>query len=135
MTEPATYAVDELGTAFHSGDPDAVLALFADTGEVVYTGSEPGEVAVGRAAFATLLDDLFAREERYCWRAVSVAAVEDAGRLYVVAECDLTVHPIGPGNRTGPATERAPYRISGVLEQQGSAWRWRLCHGSEPSGS
>lgn len=135
MTDLAAQAVDELGAAFGSGDPDVVLALFADSGEVVYAGSEPGEVAVGKTAFKALLEQLFARDERYCWRATSVAAVDDAGRLYVVADADLSVHPIGPGQSVGPAAEVVPYRVSGVLERQGPSWRWRLCQGSEPTGS
>ena len=123
MIAVATQAVDELGAAFLSGDTDAVLLLFADVGEVVYAGSEPGEVAVGKPALKELLAELFARDERYGWQATSVVAVEDTGRLYIVAECELTVHPSG---------EQVPYRVTGVLELHGAAWRWRLCQGSEP---
>jgi ketosteroid isomerase-like protein len=124
MTDRAARAVDELGDAFLSGDTDAVLALFADVGEVVYAGSEPGEVAVGKNAIKALLDELFARDERYSWRATSVVTLENGGRWYVVAECVLTVHPSG---------EQVPYRVTGVLEYEGAAWRWRLCQGSEPA--
>jgi hypothetical protein len=133
MTAAAAQLVDQLGAAFLSGDVDVVLALFAEPGEVIYAGSEPGEVAVGKPALKALLDELFARDERYCWRATSVAAVEDGGRLYVVADSELSVHPVGDGDALGPATEVVPYRVSGVLERQGSGWRWRLCQGSEPA--
>lgn len=133
MTETAARAVDELGAAFLAGDRDAVLALFADSGEVLYAGSEPGEVAAGRSALRALLDRLFARDERYCWRATSTVVAEEDGRLYVVADCDLTVHPVGPDQSAGPATELVAYRIGGALERHGTSWLWRLCQGSEPS--
>lgn len=138
MNDPvasATQAVDLLGSMFLDGDTAAVCALFADTGEVVYAGSEPGEIAVGLTALAALLDQLFSREERYCWRATSVAAFNSAGLLFVVADSELSVHPVDADQSAGPASERAPYRISGVLEPHGSSWRWRLCQGSEPSAA
>lgn len=131
--EVATRAVNELGAAFLSGSTTAVLAHFAETDDIVYAGSESGEVAVGKGAVTVLLDELFGRDERYCWHATSVAALESSGLLYVVAESDLAVHPIGAGQLLGPAAEQVPYRVSGVLEQHGSSWRWRLCQGCEPA--
>lgn len=129
----AADAVDALGTAFLSGVPDAVLDHFASTGEVVYAGSEPGEVAVGKDRIHSLLQALFARDERYSWRTTTVSAATELDTLYVVADADLFIHPTSPGTPIGPATERLPYRISGVLEREGARWRWRLCHGSEPA--
>ena len=51
----ARTAVDHLGECFLRADVDAVLAAFAQSGPVVYAGSERGEVAVGRSALRTLL--------------------------------------------------------------------------------
>jgi hypothetical protein len=130
---PVDALVDALGAAFLSGDPDRVLGHFASTGHIVYAGSEPGEVAVGRVALQALLAELFGRDERYSWRTTSVSAAGTATTLYVVADADLLIHPEPPGAPVFPATETIPYRVSGVLEREAAGWRWRLCQGSEPA--
>jgi hypothetical protein len=129
----AAAAVDALGTAFLSGDPDAVLRYFATTADPIYAGSEPGEVAVGRVALRSLLEELFSRNERYSWRTTRVASTGGDDVLHLVADADLFVHPCADGSAAGPATEQAPYRITGVLEREPEGWRWRLCQGSEPA--
>jgi len=130
----ARAAVDSLGEAFLAGDPDAVLRSFATSGAVLYAGSEPGEIAVGRAALRALLEDLFAREERYSWRARSVIATRgDDHTLYLVAEADLLVHPHWNGTTAATPSEQVPYRVSGVLERDHDTWSWRMCQGSEPA--
>lgn len=129
----ARVAVDALGAAFLTGDPDAVLRQFAATGDPVYAGSEPGEVAVGRAALRSLLEELFARDERYSWRTTRVSSTGRPGVVHLVADAVLFVHPCANGRPAASATEELPYRIAGVLEREASSWRWRLCHGSEPT--
>lgn len=135
---PATAArlVDALGDAFASGDVATVLRCFAADGDVLYAGSEDSEVAVGAAAVTSLLEDLFARDERYSWRCRNVHVlrlppVATGGVLVaVVAEATLTVHPVGGG---APNEDDLPYRVSGLLEKQGDGWAWRVCEGAEPA--
>jgi hypothetical protein len=129
----ASGAVDALGAAFLSGEPDTVLAQFAASGEPIYAGSEPGEVAVGKPALRSLLEELFSRDERYSWRTTSVTSTGDADVVHLVADADLFVHPCTSGSVPGPATEQVPYRITGVIEREPEGWRWRLCQGSEPA--
>lgn len=130
--EEAVRLVDGLGEAFASGDPDAVLSRFADDGEVMYVGSEPGESAVGRPALRVLLSDLFARDERYVWRCESVQVARSRTCVSVVADARLFVLPVG-APATSAGTESFPYRVGGTLEPSPSGWRWRYCQGSEPS--
>ncbi len=130
----ARAAVDRLGSAFLTADVDAVLAEFVDGDEVVYAGSEAGEVAVGRAALRSLLVEVLGREERYSWRAGAVHEVRAADTVHVVAEAELTVH-VPDGDRWRPE-ELLAYRVSGVLERppgSDGSWRWRSCTGSEPA--
>lgn len=129
----AAAAVDALGTAFLSGDPDTVLRHFATTGEPIYAGSEPDEVAIGRDALRSLLAELFSRDERYSWRTTGMTSTGGDEVVHLVAEADLFVHPCASGSATGAATEQVPYRITGVLEREPDGWRWRLCQGSEPA--
>jgi hypothetical protein len=131
----ARAAVDHLGTCFLRADVDAVLAAFAESGPVVYAGSERGEVAVGRSALRTLLGDVLSRDERYSWRAGEVHEVLDGDTVHLVAEAELTVH-VPDGDAGWRPDERLPYRLSGALQREGGpgrdAWRWRVCVGSEP---
>ena len=131
----ARAAVDRLGACFLEADVDAVMAEFAQSGEVVYAGSEQGEVAVGRTALRALLDDLLAREERYSWRAGDVHEVVAADTVHLVAEAELTVH-VPDGSAGWRPDERLPYRLTGVLQREAdqgpTRWCWRLCQGSEP---
>ncbi len=131
----ARVAVDALGAAFLSGDPDAVLRQFATTGDPVYAGSEPGEVALGTAALRSLLEELFSRNERYSWRTTSLRSTGGDDVVHLVAEAELFVHPCATGSAAGPAAEQVPYRITGVLEREPDGWRWRMCQGSEPTQS
>ena len=135
MNEVAIAAVDALGAAFLSGDPDAVLRQFAPTGDVVYAGSETGEVAVGRDGVRALLEELFDRDERYAWHTTSMTTAGGGAVLYVVADTTLTVHPHQDGVTARQPTEQVPYRVTGVLERDPEHWRWRMCHGSEPTRS
>ena len=130
----ARAAVDRLGLLFLEGDADAVLAEFSRCDQVVYAGSESGEVAVGRADLRAFLLELFSREERYSWRAGDVHEVAGGDSVHLVAEAELTVHSRDGGTRWRPQ-ERLPYRVSGVLQHEPGPvpWRWRLCLGSEPA--
>jgi hypothetical protein len=131
----ARAAVNRLGARFLEADVDAVLAEFAGSGEVLYAGSEPGEVAVGHPVLRALFEDLLGREERYSWVAGEVHEVVTDDTVHLVAEAELTVHV--PDRSTGwRPHERLPYRLTGVLQREPGAgpasWRWRLCQGSEP---
>jgi hypothetical protein len=130
--DEASDVVDALGNAFALGDVGAVIEMFTDEGEVMYAGSEQGEVAVGLPALRLLLADLFSRDERYSWRCDSVHITACAEGIAVLADATLFVDP-WPGRPDGSGREIFPYRVSGVLEEQGGSWRWRLCHASEPS--
>lgn len=133
--DQAVRLVDSLGDAFAAGDHERVLAAFASDGDVVYVGSEPGEVAVGHIALRTLLGELFARVERYRWRCHSAHVADTDHGVLVVAETVLTVE------RAAEDTDAVadvpwpsfPYRVTGLLESSPNGWRWRLCQGAEPA--
>jgi hypothetical protein len=41
----------------------------------------------------------------------------------------------GDASRSSPREERhGEYRVTGVLVRDGTEWRWRIFHGSEPAG-
>ncbi len=120
-------AARRLSDAFSTRDLAAAMDCFLDHDDIAYIGSEAGERASGRAAVAALLTELFARPEAYAWD------VHDAGVFVKDGVAYLSCESIGYV-RTDTGDERSfPYRLSGLLEHTRSGWRWRACHGCEPS--
>ncbi len=128
--EDAVAVIEALGAAFAAGSVEAVVGRFAPEGDVMYAGSEWGEVAVGLPALRQVLTELFARDERYSWRCDSVYAVACGVGFAVLADATLFVDPWPHDPDVGRQT--VPYRVSGLLEGHEGDWRWRVCHGSEP---
>jgi predicted RecA/RadA family phage recombinase len=126
----AVDLVDTLGEALKSGDVTAVLQCFAADGDVIYAGSETDEVAVGTAALASLLEELFARNERYSWRSSTAHVLVCTAGAVVVAEAALTVHAVADG---AAIETDLPYRITGLLEPAHDRWVWRMCQSAEPT--
>jgi hypothetical protein len=129
--DEASDIIHALGEAFRAGDVDAVTAQFATEGDVIYAGSERGEVALGLADLRSLLADVFARDERYSWRCDAVRVASCAAGFAVLADATLFVEPY-PDTTDGAGRLTLPYRVSGLLESENESWRWRTCHGSEP---
>jgi ketosteroid isomerase-like protein len=123
-----TAAVEQLGAAFAARDVEAALACFVPDHEIGYAGSEQGESATGRLAVRALLKEVFARDESYSWTVTTTTIHAYGSNAYVFAEVDGLV--------TTDAGELTPfpYRISGLLEAVDGIWRWRHCHGCEPTG-
>ena len=96
-TDEASRLIDRLGDAFAAADIERVVTLFAAEGDVIYAGSEPDEVAVGRPALRLLLTDLFNRSERYSWRCESVCCVTCAAGVLVLAVAVVVNSRFGKG--------------------------------------
>ncbi len=132
--DEAGTLIHSLGEAFRAGDVDAVTSQFVTAGDVMYAGSERGEVALGLTELRLLLTDLFAREERYSWQCETVRVAPCTAGYAVLADATLFVDPY-PDPTEGAGRSALPYRVSGLLENENENWRWRFCHGSEPSPS
>ncbi len=129
----AAAVIEALGADFAAGDVESALSRFAPDGEVMYAGSERGEVAVGLPDLRRLLAELFARDERYSWRCDTVHVVPCDTGFAVLADATLFVDPWPAVADVG--RESVPYRVSGLLEDHDGDWRWRACSGSEPAPS
>jgi ketosteroid isomerase-like protein len=120
-------AVDRLSAAFAARDVDAALDCFVAGDDIGYAGSERAETAAGRGAVSELVKAVFARDEAYSWRVKQARVHAYGSSAYLFADADGVV-------RTDAGeTVRFPYRISGVLEEDGGRWRWRHCQGAEPT--
>jgi len=118
--------LEAIGDLFGARDVEGVLDLFSPGEDVLLVGSESGEVARGREGIRRSLEELFERPEAYSfvWKSPDVSV---AGELaWVFAEGSVLI--LGDDG----ATDRLPYRMSGVLELVAGRWLWRMLVGSEP---
>jgi hypothetical protein len=122
----STEALDTLSRAFAAQDLDAALACFVDNDDVMYSGSEAGEVAAGQDELRALLTDLFNREVTYSWNTTKVWSC-CRGDLELVA-ADAVGHARGAGE-----DEDFAYRLTGVLSCETGGSRWLHLHGAEPT--
>jgi ketosteroid isomerase-like protein len=106
-------------------DP-AIAEEFLDSPETLLIGAAATESARGRAEVAAHFTRIFARPETlaFSWRRVEVSVRGAVAWLF--AEGELV-------RRKDGAETREPYRLSGVLEQHGGRWLWRMFHGSQPA--
>jgi ketosteroid isomerase-like protein len=104
----------------------AVVDEFVDSPDTLLVGSHAAEQARGRAGVEAHFRRHFERPETitFAWREVDVAVRGAVAWLH--AEGEVVLHG-DDGDR------REPYRLSGVLEQRGGKWLWRLFHGSQPA--
>ena len=123
----ALTAVDRLSAAFAARDVDAALDCFVAGDDIGYAGSERAETATGRGAVSALFKAVFARDEAYSWRVTEARVHVYGDGAYLFAEAE------GMARTDAGETVPFPYRISGVLEEDGGRWRWRHCQGAEPT--
>jgi ketosteroid isomerase-like protein len=116
-----------LSTAFRTKDTEGLLRLFSSTAAVTYAGSESGEKATGPTELRLLLSDLLGRPMSYSFEFGDITFSEHDRLVWLLAEGDCT--------QTGAdgAKEAFPYRLTGVLADEGAQWRWLMLAGSEPT--
>lgn len=103
-----------------------IVDEFAPGEDTLLVGSLPDDRARGHHELEAHFRKYFEQAETitYAWREVEVSVRGAVAWLH--AEGEVVRH--GPdGDR------RKPYRLTGVLEQHGGKWKWRLFHGSEPA--
>jgi ketosteroid isomerase-like protein len=118
----ANAALAQLSALMRAADP-AIVDQFEP--DALLVGSEPGEIARGRAAIAALFAGIFKSGRSVWWEWDSVEAKRSAASIWLFAEGDAVL--AGAGRE-----DRLPYRLSGVLVERQGAWSWQLFHGSEP---
>lgn len=102
-----------------------VLAEFAPGDDVLLVGSDAGEIATGPQEIEAFFTRIFARPPTFSWKSRRIHVSQAGDIAWFFADGEMTVE-----SAQGP--EKAPYRISGVLERIGDQWLWRQYHGSNP---
>jgi SnoaL-like domain len=119
--------LNALSTAFRTKDTEGLLRLFSTTTTVTYAGSEPGEKATGPTELRRLLSDLLSRPMAYSFTFKDITFGEQNELVWMLADGECT--------QTGEEglTETFPYRLTGMLANEGAQWRWLMLAGSEPT--
>lgn len=116
-------AVARIGRLMHARSPAFADAFLEDA---LLVGSEPGEVARGRAAIRDLIATFHALPARYTWEWDVIDIRREGDIAWLFAEGHVVEDdPDG-------ATVRRPYRLVGVLRETGGRWLFALFSGSEP---
>ena len=112
--------LDTLSTAFRTKDTEGLLRLFSTTVAVTYAGSEVGEKATGPTELRLLLSGLLGRPMSYSFDFPEITFSQHNELVWLLAD--------GDGTQTGDdgTTETFPYRLTGVLANEGAQWRWLL---------
>jgi hypothetical protein len=119
-----TALLDRLSARMRARDP-AIIELFADDDTTLLVGSEPDEIARGRAAIGTLFATIFASTSAVHWEWTTVDATGVADLAWFFAEGSVVI-------AGAEETVWRAYRLGGVLIRHGGAWRFAQFHGSEP---
>jgi ketosteroid isomerase-like protein/uncharacterized protein YndB with AHSA1/START domain len=122
--EVALAAVAGLVAALRGRRSDDAVACFTD--DAALFGSEEGEQAFGAVALRDFFGDLVGRSYTVGWDVRDPAARRDGDLVWFVAPGELVVrHDDGREERLG-------YRVSGVLRETPSGWRFELFNGAQP---
>jgi hypothetical protein len=125
--EEVLAKLDRLGALLFARDPAVVGELWCDLGFTLY-GSEEGETVETLAELERLFQALFARQYRLAWKWDRRRATCQESIAWIAAEGRIEMtHP--------DRVEHLPYRMIGILQRIGGAWRWRLFSGSEPASA
>jgi ketosteroid isomerase-like protein len=102
-----------------------MVGEFVNASDTLLIGSEPGEVARGRAQIEAHFAKLLSGPDTitFSWREVDVSVRGTVAWLHAEGTAIL---------RSETGERREPYRLTGVLELHGGRWLWRQFHGSQP---
>jgi ketosteroid isomerase-like protein len=119
----AEASLHQLATLVFQRDP-RVISEFTD--DALLVGSEPDEIAAGRAQLQSFFERIFERPMRISWEWDTIRASASGELCWLFAEGVFVLTTEG-------GQDRAPYRLSGVLLRIADKWRWQQFHGSEPA--
>ncbi len=123
--EIAVAAVRRLEECLGSGDVEGAVACFVEDGATF--GAELGERAHGHAELRDFLGRLCERPVTVGWELAAICASRSEDALCFVSDAEvLLVAEDG-------ATDRVPFRVSGVLREAAGEWLFELFNGTEPA--
>ncbi len=119
-----------LNSACAARDVDAFLALFDPSDEILFVGSDKGEVFHGREAIRGFMKRLYGLPFVFAFdlEKVTVRQEGDHGWVFV----DGNMIRTGDRGKAAGKTGTGPYRFSITMVKRDSGWKWQLFNGSVP---
>ena len=124
ITGEISGLLDRLSALMQARDP-AIIELFGEDDTTMLIGSEPGELARGRTAIASLFAAIFDSPNAIHWDWDVIDATGRDNVSWFYAEGSVVL--VGAKETVWRA-----YRLSGVLTRHDGGWRFAQFHGSEP---
>lgn len=119
-----------LNAACAARDLTAFTSLFDAEGEILFVGSDQGEVFNGREAARRFMETLFGLPFVFSFDLRRVNIRQEGDSAWVFVDGDM----LRTGDRGAAKGKlgRSPYRFSVSMVRRDGHWRWQLFHGSVP---
>jgi ketosteroid isomerase-like protein len=119
-----------LNAACAARDLGAFMALFDDSDEILFVGSDKGELFRGREATRAFMQTLYGLPFVFSFDLGEVVIRQDGGHAWIFVDGKM-VRTADRGAAVGKVGE-SPYRFSITMVKRDDRWRWQLFHGSVP---
>ena len=119
-----------LNAACAARDPNAFIELFEDSDDILFVGSDKGEVFRGRETTRGFMQGLYGLPFVFSFDLADVVLHHDGDQAWVFVDGNM-VRTGDRGNEVGKVG-RSPYRFSVVMVRRDGGWRWQVFHGSVP---
>jgi uncharacterized protein (TIGR02246 family) len=107
------------------------MALFDDSDDILFVGSDGGEVFHGKAPVRDFMAQLFGLPFTFSFDLANLTVHQDGDTAWAFVDGNM-IHTIDKGSSAGKV-RRMPYRFSIAMVNRGEGrWRWQLFHGSMP---
>jgi len=122
--------LDALNLACANRDIGGFMELFSDTDDILFVGSDKGEVYLGRKATADFMQMLFGLPFVFSFDLNNVTLRQDGNSAWIFSDGNM-IHTGDKGKAQGKVSTK-PYRFSVTLLKHDGKWKWQLFHGSVP---
>ncbi len=121
-----------LNAACAARDLDAFMALFDESDDILFVGSDKGEVFHGREAVRGFMRKLYGLPFVFSFDLTNATVRQEGDHGWVFVDGNM----IRTGDRGDAAGKvgKGPYRFSIVMVRRPAGWKWQLFNGSVPAG-
>ncbi len=122
-----TLALQQFNNAAKNANTDQLLALFDNSADILFTGSDSAEIWKGKEQIKGHLNSIFPQES--VWFDMNRIDIDHNGNtawVFVDGYINITMDK---GEKI-----KLPYRFNGIMVKKNQAWKWRLFSGSSPAG-
>ena len=122
--------LESLNAACAKRDIHAFMELFDDSDDILFVGSDKGEVFQGRKATADFMQALFNLPFVFSFDLKNTTVRQYRSVAWVFTDGNM-IHSGDRGKSVGKVST-TPYRFSVTMIKKEGRWKWQLFHGSVP---